>query len=112
VLVHNSGLTKYKGRGGKQARLKALADDPNVSRADRGWIKQELNQIARKKRKSVRLPGSSRKRLIDGRKYGGNSGQVLAHRRGFEARKGFGYQHSDLQTVLLHKLQHHWEGYK
>jgi hypothetical protein len=82
-----------------------------VSRADRGWIKQELNQIARGKRSNIRLPGSSRVREIDGQEYGGPSGMVLAHRRGFEARKGFGYKYADLQDVTLHKLQHHFEGY-
>lgn len=108
VLVHNT----TPGRTGKQSRLRELSDDPNVSSADRGWIKQEMNQIARGKRKNIRLPGSSKKRMVNGREYGGNSGKVLAHRRGNEARSGFGYKHSDLQDVDLHKLQHKHEGYK
>ena len=100
------------GRSGKQARLRELADDPNVSSADRGWIRQEINQIERGKRKTIRVPGSPRKQVINGQEYGGNSGKVLAHRRGYEARKGFGYEHSDLQDKVLHKLQHKHEGYK
>ena len=99
------------GRTGKQPKLKGLAQDPNVSSADRGWFQQELNQIARGKRSTVRLPGSSRLREINGVGYGGLSGKVLAHRRGFAAKNGFGYQYSDLQDVDLHKLQHSIEGY-
>ena len=72
-VVLNSAVTKSAGRSGKQARLKQLADDPNVSSADRGWIKQEMNQIQRGTRKNVRVP----------------PGKNLAHRRGFEAKKGY-----------------------
>lgn len=39
------------------------------------------------------------------------SGYQLAHKRGFEAKKGFGYMHSVLQLTELHRLQHHHEGY-
>ena len=91
------------GRTGRQARLRRLAEDPNVSSADRGWIKQEINQINRGKRANIRLPGSSQ---------GKAGGKVLAHQRGKEARKGFGYEHSDLQDVYLHNLQHKHEGYR
>lgn len=33
-------------------------------------------------------------------------GTQLAHKRGFEAAKGYGYGHSDLKTVDIHKIQH------
>jgi hypothetical protein len=89
------GLGKISGRAGRQAKLRALANDPRVSSADRGWIQQELNSIARGQRSSIRVP----------------PGKILAHRRGFEARRGFGYEHSDLQDIDLHKLQHRHEGY-
>ncbi len=101
VLVHNScpntvpGAPKNPGRSGKQARLRELANDPNVSKADRGWIKQELNSIRRGQRTNIRVP----------------PGKNLAHRRGFGAKDGFGYKHSDLQDIDLHKLQHGIEGY-
>jgi putative RNase toxin 8 of polymorphic toxin system len=39
-------------------------------------------------------------------------GRVLAHRRGYEARYGFGYEHSDLQAREIHLIQHSYEGYK
>lgn len=83
------------GRAGKQARLRELVDDPNASAADRGWIRQELNSIDRNQRSSIRVP----------------PGKNLAHRRGFEAKKGYGYEYSDLQDIYLHKLQHKHEGY-
>ncbi|MFP4309645.1 MAG: polymorphic toxin type 8 domain-containing protein, partial [Desulfococcaceae bacterium] len=65
------------------------------SSVDRGWIKKDMNQIKRGTRKNVRVP----------------PGKNLAHRRGFEAKKGYGYEHSDLQDIDLHKLQHKHEGY-
>jgi hypothetical protein len=84
------------GRTGKQARLRELANDLKISSADRGWIKQEINAIENGKRGLIRLPPDKQ----------------LAHRRGFEARKGFDYNHSDLQGIDIHKLQHGIEGYK
>lgn len=35
-----------------------------------------------------------------------------AHRRGFEARRGFGYMYSVLQTIKNHRLQHKYGGYR
>jgi RHS repeat-associated protein len=86
---------KALGRTGKQSRLRELGSDPKVSSGDRGWIKQDMNQIERGKRKNIRVP----------------PGKELAHRRGFEAKKGFDYEHSDLQVIDNHKLQHKHEGY-
>ncbi len=83
------------GRAGKQARLRALGADPKVSSSARGWIQQEINSIERGQRSSIRVP----------------PGKNLAHRRGFEAKKGCSYEHSDLQDIDLHKLQHKHEGY-
>jgi hypothetical protein len=94
---------KSGGRSGKQQRLRELAKDPKVSSIDRGWIKQELNQIQRGTRKNIRVPFNTKK---------SPGGKVLAHRRGFEAKKGHGYKHSDLQNGDLHKNQHKHEGYK
>ncbi len=71
-----------------------------------------MNQIQRGKRSSIRLPGSSSERDINDIAYGGPGGSVLAHRRGKEARNGYGYEHADLQDVDLHKLQHQIEGYR
>lgn len=86
---------KKTGRLGKQARLKELSKDPKVSSALRGELKRDINQIKRKKRKTIRVP----------------KGYELAHRRGYEARKGFGYKYSDLQTIKNHRLQHKYDNY-
>ena len=83
------------GRSGKQAKLRSLLDDPNTPKHVKGWIKQELNSIFRKKRRTIRNP----------------KGYELAHKRGMEAAKGFGYEHSNLQLVSLHKLQHKYDNF-
>lgn len=94
--------TVRKGRTGKQAKLKKLADDPNVSSADRGWINQEKNAIARK---SKNKEGNVKKHVRN------PPGKDLAHERGREAAKGFGYEHSNLQDNDLHDLQHKYDDY-
>ena len=84
---------KAIGRHGKQKRLKDLIYDNKLSKSDRGWLKQENNQIKRKKRNNLRVP----------------PGKELAHQRGFEASKGYGYDKSNLQDKDLHKLQHKYD---
>ena len=84
---------KKINRTGDQVKLKAIVKDPKASSADKGWIKQDLNQIKRGKRTSIRRP----------------PGKVLAHERGREAAKGYSYKHSHLQTKELHKLQHTYD---
>lgn len=86
---------KNVGRTGKQARLRELAEDPMQSSSNRGWIKQEINQIKRGKRTRIRNP----------------RGKELAHERGREAAKGFDYKHSHLQDEDLHKIQHKYDNY-
>ena len=82
-----------EGRSGKQERLKELANDSNVSKSDKGWIKQEQNQIDRGKRDNIRNPPN----------------KVLAHERGREAAKGYSYKYSNLQDKGLHKTQHKYD---
>jgi RHS repeat-associated protein len=81
------------GRRGKQQRLRELADDPNAPSWVRGWIRQDLNEIARGQRSRIRVP----------------PGYELAHRRGQEARLGFGYEFSDLKDIVMHRSQHRIE---
>ena len=81
---------KRIGRRGKQKKLRSLVNDPKVGKADKGWVKSEINQIKKKKRKSIRNP----------------PGKDLAHERGREAAKGYDYSHTNLQDRSLHKLQH------
>jgi hypothetical protein len=72
-----------------------LANDPKLGRADRGWIKQEQNAIERGNRKTIRNP----------------PGKDLAHERGREAAKGYGYKYSNLQDRKLHRLQHKYDNF-
>jgi len=106
AVVHNSPCDRAAeaareaaeegaGRAGRQARLRSLADDPMLGSADRGWIKQEINSIERGQRSSIRNP----------------PGKDLAHERGREAAKGYGYQHSNLQDRDLHRLQHKYDDF-
>ncbi|MGY0374216.1 polymorphic toxin type 8 domain-containing protein [Clostridium sp. JNZ J1-5] len=86
---------KAVGRTGKQARLRQIATDYKVSSALRGEIKRDINLIKKGKRKTIRVP----------------NGYELAHKRGFEARKGYGYKHSDLQIIKNHRTQHKYDKY-
>ncbi|MDX1971442.1 MAG: polymorphic toxin type 8 domain-containing protein [Candidatus Sumerlaeia bacterium] len=85
VLVHNC---KVIGRSGKQQQLRKLASDPKLSKSLRGEIQRDINEINRGKRPTIRVP----------------QGYNLAHKRGFEARKGYDYSYSHLNTVELHNL--------
>ncbi|MEB4759084.1 DUF6443 domain-containing protein [Chryseobacterium indologenes] len=81
------------GRAGKQDRLKQLANDPKLGKADKGWIKSEMNQIINGKRKIIRNP----------------PGKDLAHERGREAAKGYSYEYSHLQNRKDHRNQHKYD---
>lgn len=59
----------------------------------RGWIKQEMNQIERGKRRYIRNP----------------LGMDLAHPRGQESAKGYDYSNTYLQERGLHQLQHKYD---
>ena len=92
VIVHNGSCNGE--RRGKQARLREIADDDKVSSALRGEIKRDMNEIARRKRKIIRVP----------------SGCHLAHRTGFSAKDGFSYAYADLQWISDHMRHHHFFG--
>ncbi len=99
VWVHNARCAKSKsrkGRSGRQARLRELANDDKLSSALRGEIKRDINEIKRKKRKIIRVP----------------SGYELSHRIGYPARQGYSYKYSDLNMKSLHRLHHRIFGYK
>ena len=76
---------KRLGRTGKQARLREIMHDDKQSSVVRGWLTQRKNASQR-----LNLP----------------PGYELAHRRGFEASKGYGYEFSDPQLIELHRQQH------
>ncbi len=89
--MHNASCGP--GRAGKQQRLRDLADDDKASSADRGWIQQEINSIEHGNRTSIRNP----------------PGKDMAHERGREAAKGYGYEDSNLQDRDLHRIQHKYD---
>lgn len=94
-VIDTAKVVKKTGRSGKQARLREIASDDKVSSALRGEIKRDINQINRGKRTTIRVP----------------SGFQMAHKRGYEARKGFDYGYSVLNDTNLHKLQHKYDKY-
>lgn len=67
-----------------------MGNNNKVSSADRGWIKQEMNEVAAGKKGHLRNP----------------PGKDLAHERGRESAKGYGYEHAHLQNRKDHKSQH------
>ena len=97
--IENVAIANYakrstpKGRTGRQARLRELGNDSKLGKADRGWIKQERNNMKRKKLTIIHNP----------------PGKVLAHPRGKEAAKGYSYKESQLQLESNHKLQHKYD---
>lgn len=94
-------LRKAAGRSARQARLRELAFDPKLSKADRGWIKNEMRHIKNGNRRTIRMPGNSRNSR--------GKGKELAHERGREANKGFSYKYSNMQDADLHRLQHKYD---
>ncbi|WP_312901538.1 polymorphic toxin type 8 domain-containing protein [Chryseobacterium taichungense] len=81
------------GRAGKQARLRELATDPKLGKADKGWLKSDINKVTKGKRNTIRNP----------------PGKDLAHERGREAAKGYSYEYSHLQDRPLHRKQHKYD---
>ena len=60
--IENVAIANYakkstpKGRTGRQARLRELGNDSKLGKADRGWIKQERNNMKRKKLTIIHTP--------------------------------------------------------
>ena len=88
--------TNNAGRSGRQQQLRNILNDSSVSRADKGWIKNEIRQIENRNRTSIRVP----------------PGKELAHTRGREAAKGYGYENnSKLNLAKDHRNQHRYDNY-
>ncbi|WP_228457756.1 polymorphic toxin type 8 domain-containing protein [Chryseobacterium sp. C3] len=84
---------KKAGRSGKEARLRELATDPKLGKADKGWLKNEMRQVSTGNKKAMRNP----------------PGKDLAHERGREAAKGYSYKYSNIQDRKLHRTQHKYD---
>lgn len=91
----------YDKKYDHEARLREMAEDPKLGRSIRGEIKQEIRRVdlnrSRALPKHLRS-GSDNVRMP--------SGFDLAHARGVENHKGYGFSHAQLQSSDLHRLQH------
>tara|TARA_Y100001958_G_C21136947_1_gene476720 strand:- start:84 stop:464 length:381 start_codon:yes stop_codon:yes gene_type:complete len=93
-------ITNYLGNLKQQEKLRLCANDLKLGNALRGWIKQEINSVSRKSknknnRVKIRLKAPP--------------GYELAHERGRERAKGFGYEHSNLMLKKDNKIQHKFD---
>lgn len=98
------GLKYGPGRKGKQKRLKELLNNPN-SRLPKhilGWLKQEDNAVRTKHRNKNGNTKRTRRNP---------PGYELAHRRGYEASKGYGYEYADFNLIENHRIQHKHDKY-
>ena len=94
-LKHNTN-----DKVGRQQRLRELANDTKIGKAERGWIKQEVNAVKRsvgtlKQRFHIRNPPQT----------------DLAHSPGREAAKGYSYKYADLRPRALHRFRHTLDKY-
>ena len=90
-------ITNYLGKLKQQEKLKMCAYDLKLGNHLRGWIKQEINSIERKtKNKNNRIK----------RRLKVPPGYELAHERGREKTKGFGYEHSNLILKIDRIIKH------
>ncbi|MDR7740760.1 polymorphic toxin type 8 domain-containing protein [Riemerella anatipestifer] len=92
-IKNDNSSESNKGRSGKQVRLRELSDDPKLGKADKGWLKSDINKVNQGKRKTIRNP----------------PGKDLAHERGREAAKGYSYEYSHLQNRKDHRNQHKYD---
>ena len=86
-------IKNYMGKISKYQQLKHLQNDSKLGSHLTGWITQELNYKKKKKKNNIRNP----------------PGYDLAHERGRENAKGFGYEHTNLVLKKDHKIQHKFD---
>ena len=88
--------TNYDRTFDKESRLRASVNDPKLGKADRGWIRQEINRVDHNRSLGIRAKDNVRN----------PPGKDLAHQRGRENGKGYGLNYANLQNHDLHMLQH------
>ena len=92
-------IKNYMGKISKNAKLKTVISS-KIGKHLRGWIMQEINII---KTKSVNSLKKTRKNIRN------PPGYVLAHERGRESQKGYGYEHTNLILENDHRIQHKFD---
>ena len=95
-------LTKRAGRSGKQARLREMMNDPKISSADRGWLKNDTRHIEYGNKSGLRVPRNGRK--SPGRRAQ-DKGYELAHPHNAPASQGNSYAGSKLKNHADHKIE-------
>jgi len=108
VKIINKAIDVVKaGRKGKAARLRELATDAKLGKADKGWIRQEMNSV---KRKSLRKGKDGK--LRPQKNLRNPPGKDLAHPYKQRAKNGHSYKNAKLKNKLDHKQEHKIHGYK
>ena len=93
-------IKNYMGKLNKQQQLKQLVVNDKLGSYLRGWINQEINIITNK---SLNKHGKKRGNIRN------PPGYDLAHERGRENQKGFGFEHTNLVLKEDHKIQHKFD---
>ncbi|WP_179024981.1 RHS repeat-associated core domain-containing protein [Shewanella sp. Scap07] len=101
-LGRGPDVVKGAGRQGKQPRLREMMNDPKVSSADRGWLKNDARHIEFGNKSGLRIPRNGRN--SPGRKAQ-DKGYELAHPHNAPASKGNGYAGSKLKNHADHKVE-------
>ena len=86
-------IKNYSGKLCPQKQLLCQLNNNKLPNHIIGWIKQENTSILRKKRKTIRNP----------------PGYELAHERGRENIKGYGYEHTNFVFINDHRIQHKFD---
>ena len=105
--IDNAISAVKNGRKGKAARLKELATDPKLGKADKGWINQEMNSVSRKSMRKGRDG-----KLRPQKNLRNPPGKDLAHPYKQRAKDGHSYKNAKLKNKLDHKQEHKIQGYK
>lgn len=90
------------GRGGKQARLREMMNDPKISSADRGWLKNDACHMQTGNKNAMRVPRNGRK--SPGRKSQ-DKGYEMAHPSTKPASQGNSYNGAKLKNYADHKTE-------
>ncbi len=105
----NKGYTRDADR---YVRLRELANDPKLGSPDRGWINQEINRVDLKDPRNAHLSTAGKRKALNGKtKLRNPPGIQLAHARGNEHHKGYGYSYAAAQDTDLHMLQHKYDNF-
>ena len=93
-------IKNFCGKHNKQQRLLSILNDTKISKTYKGWINQEINMI---KRNWYYKSGNKKTKIRN------PIGLELAHERGRETKKGYGYEHAHFKWIEDHRRQHKFD---